>query len=108
MVSYLACPIVVAPYIGGAADTLAAGLAEAHAEVIVGVLKKADDAQYSENMKCKLVEWYGLAPKSERHAPRQEERGDEIHEDGMRVHSARCLIRSNKPLQPEFRTDRQT
>ena len=100
---YLAGLIVVAPYIGGSADTRATGLAEAHAEVIVGVLKKADDAQYSEYIKRKLVEWYDLAPKSDRHAPRQEERGDEVHEDGeeggrgMRVHSARYLIWSNTP-----------
>ena len=83
LVGYLAGLIVVAPYIGGAADTLAAGLAEAHAEVIVGVLKKADDVQYSVYIKRKLVEWYDLAPKSDQHAPRQEERGDEVHEDGV-------------------------
>ena len=45
-------------------------------------MKKADDAQYSEYVKLKLVEWYGLAQKSDRHAPRQEERGDEVDEDG--------------------------
>ena len=53
LVSYLACPIVVAPYIGGVADIRAAGLAEAHAWVMVGVLKKADDAQYSEYIRCR-------------------------------------------------------
>ena len=73
LVGYLAGLIVVAQYSGWAADTRAASLAEAHAEVIVGVLKKVDDAQYSEYIKRKLVEWYDLAPKSDRHAPRLEE-----------------------------------
>ena len=40
MVGYLACLIVVVSYIGGAANTRAEGLAEAHAEDIVRVLKK--------------------------------------------------------------------
>ena len=47
LVGYLACLIVVAPYIGGAANTLATGLAEAHSGVIVGVLKKVDNTEYS-------------------------------------------------------------
>ena len=47
MVGYLAGLIVVAPYIGRAAHTRAPGPAEANAEVIVGVLKKVDDAEYS-------------------------------------------------------------
>ena len=37
--------------------TRAAGLAEAHAKVIIGVLKRVDDAEYSGYIKCKLVEW---------------------------------------------------
>ena len=45
LVGYLAVLIVVAPYNGGAADTLAAGLAEPHTEVMVLVLKKTDDSQ---------------------------------------------------------------
>ena len=47
LVGYLAGLIVVAPYIGRAAHTRAPGPAEANAEVIVGVLKKVDDAEYS-------------------------------------------------------------
>ena len=74
--------IVVAQYIGGAANTRSAGLAEAHAEVIIGVLKKVDDAEYSGYIKHKLVEWYNLAPKSDWHAPSKEERGEEVDEDG--------------------------
>ena len=56
------------------------GLAEEHAEV--GVVKKADNAQYQEYIKCKLVEWYDLAPKSDQHAPGQEERGNEDEDGG--------------------------
>ena len=82
LVCYLAGLIGVALYIGGAADTRAAGLAEAHAEVIVGVLKKVDDAEYSWYIKRKLVEWYKLAPESYLHTPSQEERGHEVDEDG--------------------------
>ena len=85
LVGYLACLIVVAPYIGGAVYTRAAGLAEAHAEVIVWVLKKVDDAEYSLYIKHKLVEWYNLAQEPEGDAPSycsQEERGKEVNEDG--------------------------
>ena len=34
----------------------------------VGVLKKVDDADYSGYIKRKLVEWYKLVSKSDRHA----------------------------------------
>ena len=88
--------VVVAQYIGGSANSRVAGLAEAHAKVIVGVLKQVDEAECS-GYKRKLVEWYKLALKSDRHAPSQEERGEEVDEDGgagarLQVHSARCLI----------------
>ena len=33
-------------------------------------------------IKRKLVEWYNLASKSDQHAPRQEDRGEEVDEDG--------------------------
>ena len=56
LVGYLAGLIVVAQYTGGAADTCAAGLADAHAEVIVGVLKKVHNADYSWFIKRNLVE----------------------------------------------------
>ena len=60
------------------------GFAEAHAEVIVcqWVLKKVDDTEYSGYIKRKLVEWYKLAQKSYRHAYSQEERGEEVDEEG--------------------------
>ena len=29
------------------------------------------------------MEWYNLAPKSDRHAPKQEERAEEVNEDGV-------------------------
>ena len=47
---------------GGVADARATGIAEAHAEFIVGVLKKVDDAECSMYIKRKLVPalWSGI------------------------------------------------
>ena len=46
-------------------------------------MKKADDVQYSKYIKRKPVERHDLAPKSDLHAPRQEERRNEVDEDGV-------------------------
>ena len=58
---------------------------EAHAEVVLGVLKKVDDLAYTAFLERKPVEsleWYQAVPKSDRHVPSQEERGEEVDEDG--------------------------
>ena len=69
LVAYLAGLIVVTQYIGWAADTRASGLGEAHADVVLKVLKLATDAAYTDFLQRKLVEWYAAAPTSDRHAP---------------------------------------
>ena len=46
-VTYLAGLIVVTPYIGGTADTRAAGLCEVHTDVVLKVLKLVTDAAAS-------------------------------------------------------------
>ena len=80
LVAYLACLIVVAPYLGlklgGPADSRAAGLAEAHAEVVLWVLKKVNDAEYYGYIKHKRVQWSDLFVAS------QKERCKEVDEDG--------------------------
>ena len=102
MVGYLSLAglIVVALYIGGAADTRAAGLAEAHAEVMVGVLKKVDDgATTSSTLStssislCSGVVW-ALAEVRQA-SSRQEENGDEFDEDEeshMCIYDVMCII----------------
>ena len=102
LVGYLSLAglIVVALYIGGAADTRAAGLAEAHAEVMVGVLKKVDDgATTSSTLStssislCSGVVW-ALAEVRQA-SSRQEENGDEFDEDEeshMCIYDVMCII----------------
>ena len=68
-VAFLSGLIVVTPNIGGTSDTRAASLGEAHADVVLKVLKLATDAAYTDFLDRKLVEWYAAAPKSDRHAP---------------------------------------
>ena len=92
---------------GGTADPHAAGFAEAHAKIVLNVLKLAPDLDYPRFLKRKLVGWFQATPKSDRHAPSQEERGEEVDEEGeagrgVRAHWALCLIWTNKPLQPDF------
>ena len=102
---------------GGTADPRAAGLAEAHAEVVLKVLKMAPGSEYTGFLKRKLVEWYQAAQKSDWHAPSQEERGEEIDEEweaeergASAVCATRCLIWLGKPLKSDFdaEEDRQT
>ena len=47
LVAYLACLIVNTPYVGRTADTSAGGLGEAHAEILLKVLKLATDEAYN-------------------------------------------------------------
>ena len=52
-----------------------------------------DDAEHSGYIKCKLVEWYKLAPKSDRHNPSQEGPGEAVDEDrGERVGRCECIL----------------
>ena len=67
--AFLSGLIVVTPKFGGTSDTRAASLGEAHADVVLKVLKLATDAAYTDFLDRKLVEWYAAAPKSDRHAP---------------------------------------
>ena len=57
-VAYLAGLIVVTPYAAGSSDTRAAGLAEAHADVVLKYPKLGFDADYTAYLQRKLVEWY--------------------------------------------------
>ena len=84
MVAYLACLLVVTQYFGWTTDPRAAGLGEAHAYVVLQVLKLVTNLNYTgtDFLKTKLVEWYQAALKSDRHAPSQEERGEKVDEDG--------------------------
>ena len=83
-VTYLAGLIVVTPYIGGTADTRAAGLCEVHTDVVLKVLKLVTDAAYTDFLKPKLVEWYAAAPKSYSHDPAnaQEDNNGEVSKAG--------------------------
>ena len=58
LVAYLAGLIVVTPYIGGTSNTSAAGLGEAHAEVVLKVLKfvTVTNAAYTDFLERKIVE----------------------------------------------------
>ena len=58
LVADLAGLIVVNPYLGGTADSRAAGIGEAHADVVLQVLELATDSNYSYFLKRKIVEWY--------------------------------------------------
>ena len=66
--AYLAGLIVVNPSIGRTADTRASGLGEAHADVVLKVLKLATEAAYNAFQR-KVVEWYAATPTSDCHAP---------------------------------------
>ena len=70
-VAFLSGLIVVTPTqnIGRTSDTRAANLGEAHADVVLKVLKLETNADYTDFLDRKLVEWYAAAPKSDRHAP---------------------------------------
>ena len=63
--------IVDTQYIGGAANPRrrAAGLGEAHANVVHQVLKLATGSNYTDFLKRKLVEWYQAALKPDQHVP---------------------------------------
>ena len=82
LVAYLAGLFVVTPYAAGSGDTRAAGLAEAHADVVVKYLKLVSDADYTAYLQRKLVEWYAAAPKSDRRAPAGEEANKEAPDAG--------------------------
>ena len=104
--------IVVNPYISGTSDTRAAGLGEAHADVVLKVLMLETDAAYTDFLDRKLVEWYAASPKSESHAPVHEDNDGEVSEaggTGVRAECPRCLKWTNKPQQPDFEAneDRQ-
>ena len=73
---------MVTQYIGGTADSRASGLGEAHADVVLKVLKLATDAAYTDFLQRKLVEWYAAAPTSDRHAPAHEDDDGEVSEAG--------------------------
>ena len=68
-VANLAGLIVVTPNIGGTSDNRATSLGEAHADVVLKVLKLETHAAYTNFLDRKLVEWYATVPKSDRHAP---------------------------------------
>ena len=82
LVACLASLIVVTPYIGGTSDTRAAGHGEAHADVVLKVLKLATDAAYTNFLERKLVEWYAATPKSDCHAPAHEDYDGDVSEAG--------------------------
>ena len=69
LVAYLVGLIVVTQYFGGTANPRAAGLGEAHADVVLQVLKLATDLNYTDFLERKLVEWYQAEQKSDRHVP---------------------------------------
>ena len=111
LVAYLAGLIVVTLYIGGTSDTSATGLGEAHADVVLKVLKLVTDAAYTDFLERRLVKWFA-APKSDLHAPEQEDNDGEIGNRGIGV-LAECPICyqwTNKPMQPDFeaKEDRET
>ena len=121
MVAYLACLLVVTQYFGWTTDPRAAGLGEAHAYVVLQVLKLVTNLNYTgtDFLKTKLVEWYQAALKSDRHAPSKEDRGEEVDgngeggrgvREGVQAQCSRCLIWTHEPLQPDFdaKEDRQT
>ena len=56
--------------------TRAGGLGEEHANIVLKVLKVVTDAAYTDFLKRKLVGWYATAPKSDHHAPVQENDGE--------------------------------
>ena len=96
-------------------DTSAAGLGEAHADVVLKVLKLATDAAYTDSFQRKLLEWYAAAPKSDRYAPAHEDYDGEVSEagkggKGVRAECQRCLPWTYQQLQPDFeaKEDRQT
>ena len=93
LVTYLAGLIVVTPYIGGTADTCAGGLGEAHADIVLQVLKLATDEAYIDFLKRKLVELDAAAPKSDLHAAAQEENDGEVGKrwTGVRAECQRWL-----------------
>ena len=78
----------------------------------------ATDEAYIDFLKSKLVEWYAAAQlKSDCHAPAQQENDREVFEAGEKegagmrgvlAECPRCLQWINKPLQPDFKEDRQT
>ena len=114
-VAYLSGLIVVTPNIGGTSDIRAASLGEAHADVVLKFLKLETDAAYTDFLDRELVEWYAAAPKSDRHAPVHEDNDGKVSGAGRggcgrRAECLRCLIWTNKPLQPDFeaKEDRQT
>ena len=69
---------MVTPNIGGTSDARAASLGEAHADVVLKVLKLKTEAAYTDFLDRKLVEWYATAPKSDRHAPVHEDNDGEV------------------------------
>ena len=77
LVAYLAGLIVVTPYIGKTANSCASGLGEAHADVVLEVLKLATDAAHTDFLQRKLVE-YAAALTSDRHAPAHEDDNGEV------------------------------
>ena len=48
LAAYLTCLIVFTQYFGGTADLRAAGLGEAHTDVVLRVLKLATDSNYTD------------------------------------------------------------
>lgn len=62
---------IVAPFRSGVADRRVPGLAEAHADAVLSVLKplrlKSED--YVAYLACRLAEWYRDDPKGCRRAP---------------------------------------
>ena len=82
LVAYLACLIVVTLCISWTANTSARGLGKAHTDLDLKVLKLATDEAYIDFLQRKLVEWYADTPKSDCHAPGQEENDGKVSEAG--------------------------
>ena len=96
----------------------AAGLVEAHVDVVLKFLKLVSDAEYTAYLQRKLVEWYTAALKSdrrvlpERRPTKRPRGGGREGEGGVRNPGwwQRCLIWISKLLLPDFeaREDIQT
>ena len=54
---------VVTLYFGDTSDPCAAGLGEAHADVVLQVLKLVTDSAFTDFLQRKPVEWYQAPPK---------------------------------------------